>query len=86
MRHEIKIITKCKNITFEFNIDPLRHLMKSCNNEARRVEFTISNRISISNVSYFVKWSMSINDSGIERPAQEAVRMSDEIASEKIFN
>ena len=32
-----KIITKYKNKnkTFTFNSDPLRHLMKYCNNEAR---------------------------------------------------
>ena len=61
-----KLITKHKNETFSFNSNPLRHLMKYCDNEAHRVLSTISSRVSTTNVLNFAKKSIIINDSVME--------------------
>ena len=71
-----------KNKMFDFNSDPLRNLMKSCDNEACRVVSTINDRISTSNLMHFGKWLMIIKDSMMERPVRESVRTSNAIASE----
>ena len=51
-----KLITKHKNKTFEFNSDPLRHLIKSCEDEDRRVLSKINSGTSTTNVLNIGKW------------------------------
>ena len=41
---KFKLITKYKNKEHEFNSDPIRHLIKSCEDEARRSIKTIRSK------------------------------------------
>ena len=44
----------------DFNIDPLKNLMKSCDEEARRVLSEIKTRAECSNLETFVNCTISI--------------------------
>ena len=50
---KFKLITKYKNKEHEFNSDPIRHLMKSCEDEARRSIKTIRSKKEESNMVKF---------------------------------
>ena len=77
-----KLITNYKNKEHEFNNEPLRHLMKSCDDESRRVLKKIKNRTKESTMVNFGKYKLQINDLVMDRPVREAVRIIDEMDSE----
>ena len=56
------MITKNDNKKFDLNIDPLKNLIKSCDEEARRVSSEIKTRIDYSNIANFRNCAISVNN------------------------
>ena len=79
----LKLITNYKNKEYTFNNEPIRHLIKSCNDEARRALRTIKNRTEESIIVKFGKWTLRINEREMDKPVREAVRIIDAMNSEK---
>ena len=50
---KFNLITKHTNKEHEFNSDPIRHLMKDCDNEARKVIETINSKSEESSMCMF---------------------------------
>ena len=78
-----KLITNYKNKEHDFKNEPLRHLMKSCDDESRRVLETIKNRTEDSKMVKFRKWIPLINYREMYRLVSKAIRIIDAIDSEK---
>ena len=68
-----ELITKHKSKKFDFNIDPLKNLMKKCDEEARRVLSGIKTRTEHSNLETFGNLTISTNNEVMERPIREAI-------------
>ena len=82
---KFKLIAKYKNKENEFNSVPVIYLMKSCDNEARRVIKTIRIETEEIKMVKFEKCCISTNDGLIDRPDIEAARIIDAIESENNY-
>ena len=80
-----KLITKYKNKECKFNSDPIRHLMKSCDDETRMLIEKIRNKKEEINMVKFGKCCINTNDGVIDRPVREAVRIIETIDSENCY-
>ena len=65
-----------------FNSYPIRHLIKSYDEEARQALHTIGRRNIEISMLYFGKWSISVDNRVMETPFRESARIIDEMASE----
>ena len=82
---KFKLITMHKNQHHAFNSDAIRYLMKSCDEEARRVLQNIIIRKMKSNIVNFGKWSISFNYRVMEGLVREDVIIIDAMASESNY-
>ena len=74
---KFQLITKCKNKEHQFNTDPMTHVMKECDDEARKVLEGTNDHQEDKNMDKVGNQRMMANDKILDRPAREAVRIMD---------
>ena len=79
---KFRLITKCKNKQHQLNMDTMKHLMKECDDKARKALEAISDQSEENNVEKFGNQCTMTNEEMIDRPVREVVRTIDAMESE----